>query len=98
MSRTANSRRLVVMTRKKWQPIPLMPALSRMAGERRNCESASNTGSAPTVEIRATGDHRVRTPRGSALTASIAFVAGELEQSIAVTPSHTGNDGSSPAT
>src|SRR5664279_4628701 len=75
MSRTANSRRLVVMTRRKLAASPWIPALSRMAVSARNCSSAPNTG-LRTKRLRSgLSAIKVSKRSRSALTASTALLS-----------------------
>src|SRR5512146_3495995 len=99
MSRTANSRRLVVMTRRKLAAKPLMPALSRIAASARNCSSAPNTG-LRTRRLRS-GLLAIRRSKRSrsALTASTALLSSaNSNRALAYRPAMPEIIGSVPAT
>ena len=94
MSRTANSRRLVVMTRRKLAARPLMPALSRIAASARKLlVGAEHRAAHQPVEIGIVGDQRVEPLEIGLDGVDRLAVERQLEQGIGVPPSHAGNDG-----
>ena len=93
MSRTANSRRLVVMTRRKLAARPLMPALSRMAESACSCSSAPNTGLRTSRARSGLAAISASNCSRSVLTRVDGFVfERQLEQGGGVTARHAGND------